>query len=356
MSQKRIKVLIIDDSALVRNILEKGLSLDPTLDIVGSAPDVYIGRDKIIELNPDVVTLDIEMPKMDGLEFLKRLMPQYPIPVVVVSSLTQRGKEITLKALEYGAIDFVPKPSSDVASGLSSMLLELRTKIKIASYANISHWKIGHINSDKFRIKYNPTSLSESTDKVIAIGSSTGGTEALRKILPMFPANTPGIVIAQHMPSGFTNAFAKSLNEACSMEVKEAENDDRVRLGRILIAPGDFHLTVFRSGGYYQAKLLKTDKVNGHRPSVDVLMHSVAKYVGKNAVGIMLTGMGGDGAKGMKDMKDQGAYNVAQDENTSVIYGMPKVAVDHGGVNKILPLNDIPENILNYLSKLKCEV
>ncbi len=345
---KKIKVLIIDDSALVRDILTKGLSQDPTLEIVGASPDAFTGRDKIIETRPDVLTLDIEMPRMDGLEFLKRLLPQYPIPVVIVSSLTQKGKEITIQALEAGAVDFVSKPTSDIVQGLSGMLMELRTKIKIAASANVSHWK--DKKEPNFNNHLRGRALSESTDKVIAIGASTGGTEALRTIIPGLPIDIPGIVIVQHMPPGFTKMFADRLNSLSLLQIKEAESGDRIRMGRVLIAPGDHHVKVVRSGGYYQVVCQKGEKVNGHCPSVDVLMNSVAQSVGKNAYGIMLTGMGSDGAKGMLAMKQAGAYNIAQDEASSIVYGMPKCANDLGGADAVVSLEKIFSHLIERMN------
>lgn len=350
---KRIRVLIVDDSALVRDILSKGLSADPGIEVVGTAPDVYVARNLIVELRPDVLTLDIEMPRMDGIEFLKRLMPQYPIPVVVVSSLTQRGKEITMQALEAGAVDFVPKPATDVARGLNDMMLELRTKIKISSNANVAHWKNKRFeNLDKHKSNTNKA-LAESTDKVIAIGASTGGTEAIKKVISDLPPATPGIVIVQHMPAGFTKTFAERLNESAMMQVKEAENGDRVVTGRILIAPGDFHMKVLRKGGHYVIELNQQEKVSGHRPSVDVLFNSVATSVGSNAYGVILTGMGADGAVGLKAMKDAGARTIGQDEYSCVVYGMPKVAMEMGGVEKQLRLDRISTELINLVNKDK---
>ncbi|TAE30950.1 MAG: chemotaxis response regulator protein-glutamate methylesterase [Candidatus Kapaibacterium sp.] len=372
---KKIRVLIVDDSALVRDILSQGLGADPNIEVVGVAPDPFVARDKIVELRPDVLTLDVEMPRMDGVEFLRRLMPQFPLPVVMVSSLTQRGKEITMQALEAGAVDFVAKPTSNVAQGLQGMMMELRTKVKIASTANVSHWKskreelfnsvragagaitgasagaasssgagagLGGATTTPLKAK----ALAESTDKVIAIGASTGGTEAIRRLVREFPATTPGVVVVQHMPQGFTKTFADRLNEECAMEVKEAANGDRVVTGRILVAPGDMHLKVVRSGGRYEIVLSQEDKVNGHRPSVDVMMKSVAEYVGANACGVILTGMGNDGAQGLKAMRDAGAKTIGQDEATSVVFGMPKVAQEVGAVQTVLPLPKIGAAIL----------
>lgn len=347
---KKIKVLIIDDSALVRDILNKGLSADSMFEVVGSAPDVFVARDMIVNLKPDVLTLDIEMPRMDGIEFLQRLMPQYPIPVVVVSSLTQRGRYITLQALEAGAVDYVPKPTSDVARGLKEMMLELRTKIKIASTANVSHWKNKRFDKPRQFNSRGLKALAESTDKVIAIGASTGGTEAIRKIISELPPTMPGIVIVQHMPAGFTKTFADRLNELSLLQVKEAVTGDRVMNGRVLIAPGDFHMKVIRSGGYYQVVCQSGDKVNGHRPSVDVLMHSVAESVASNAYGVILTGMGNDGANGLKEMRNAGAKTIGQDESSSIVYGMPKVAMEIGAVEQQYPLEDITENLIRIVS------
>lgn len=348
LNDKKVKVLIVDDSALVRNILKQGLSADPGLEVVGTAQDVYVARDLIVEKKPDVLTLDIEMPRMDGLEFLRKLMPQFPLPVVVVSSLTQKGKYITIQALELGAVDFVPKPASDIARGLESMMFELRTKIKIASTANVAHWKNKRIESAQNK-KNKASSLAESTDKVIALGASTGGTEAIKKVIENLPSTTPGIVIVQHMPKLFTKSFADRLNEISYMHVKEAEDGDRIRTGNVLIAPGDFHLKVVRSGGQYVVKLNSGEKVNGHRPAVDIMMNSVAENVGGNAFGILLTGMGSDGAKGLKAMKDAGAKTIGQDQLTSVVYGMPKVAYEIGAVDFQLALEQIPVKLLQLI-------
>ncbi len=348
MNEKRIKVLIIDDSALVREILSKGLALDKELEIVGTASDPFIARDKIIELKPDVLTLDVEMPRMDGVEFLKKLMPQYPLPVVIVSALTKKGARITLEAFEAGAVEVVTKPSSDVARGLTAMLNDLRAKIKIAAGTNVSAWKINKKPSAV--IKADSKALAESTDKVIAIGASTGGTEAIRKILKTFPASMPGVIIVQHMPAGFTAHFAESLNANCAMEVKEAVHGDRIMPGRVLVAPGgEKQCRVLRSGGIYIADLKQGEKVCGHCPSVEVMFESVAKYAGANAIGIILTGMGSDGAGGMLMMRQAGARTIAQDEQSSVVFGMPKVAYERGGAEKLVPLSDITQRVISIL-------
>jgi len=290
------------------------------------------------------------MPRMDGVEFLRKLMPQYPLPTVMVSALTERGKQITLEALEAGAVDFVTKPKADVKAGLSGMLMELRTKVKIASTANVSHWKHRRAGLGPAR-PLSRRALSESTDKVIVIGASTGGTEAIREIVTRFPSNTPGVVIVQHMPVGFTKLFAERMNGLCAMEVKEAEDNDRIMTGRVLIAPGDRHLRVVRRGGQYHAAVGGDELTCGHCPSVEVLMRSAAESVGRNAIGVMLTGMGRDGATGMKAMRDAGARCLAQDEATSVVFGMPKEAHAAGGAERLVPLGRIAEEVLGLLTE-----
>jgi two-component system, chemotaxis family, protein-glutamate methylesterase/glutaminase len=278
-------------------------------------------------------------------------MPQYPLPVVMVSSLTRTGKQITLDCLEAGAVDFVAKPTSNIVQNLNTMLYELRTKVKIASTVNVSHWKNRRTSLPGRGLAPPPKALAESTDKVIVIGASTGGTEAIKKVITEFPSNMPGVVIVQHMPAGFTKMFADRLNQLCTMEVKEAETGDRVMTGRILIAPGGLHMRVKRSGGIYQVSCDDGELVSGHRPSVDVLMQSVSEQVGANAIGIMLTGMGADGANGMLAMRNSGARNVAQDESSSVVFGMPKVAYERGGAERLLPLKNIASATIKLLSE-----
>lgn len=345
----KIRVLVVDDSALVREILKKGLSQDPEIEVVGTASNPYQARDKIVQLKPDVLTLDIEMPRMDGVEFLQHLMPQYPLPVVVVSALTQKGAALTIAALEAGAVEVVPKPRLDIARGLNEMMRELREKVKIAAATNVQAWKRVKKKVQVTDRIYNQA-LAESTDKVIAIGASTGGTEAIRYILPALPPTTPGVVVVQHMPPGFTSHFAKSLDAVCEMEVKEAETGDRVMPGRVLIAPGDRQMRVTRSGGIYKVLCETGEKVCGHCPSVEVLFQSVAQYVGPNAVGVMLTGMGHDGAEGMLALRRAGGRTIAQDEETSVVFGMPKAALERGGVEFLLPLDEIPGAILDLFA------
>jgi two-component system chemotaxis response regulator CheB len=348
MDKRVIKVLIVDDSALVRSVLSRGLAMDEGIEVVGTASDPYGARDKLVTLKPDVMTLDVEMPRMDGLDFLRRLMPQFPIPVIMVSALTEKGKQITLDALDAGAVDFVSKPKADVERGLSQMILELRTKVKIASTANLSHIKAIDRSGSESAITAT-SSLAETTDKVIAIGASTGGTEAIREILEHMPSMSPGIVIVQHMPPGFTNLFAVRMNEIANMKVKEAEHDDRVMPGQVLIAPGGSHMRVIRRGGVYRVSIDSGPHINGHCPSVEVLFESVAKYVGANAVGVMLTGMGADGADAMLSMRNAGARCLAQDEATSVVFGMPCEAYVRGGAECLVPLPNIPSKVFELL-------
>ena len=352
MIGKKIKVLVIDDSALAREIIAGGLSKDPEIEVIGRAMDVYSARDKIVFLKPDVLTLDVEMPRMDGVEFLKRLMPQYPLPVVMVSSMTTPGAKVTLEALDSGAVDFVLKPSKNIGVGLSQMMAELIEKVKIASKVDVSHWK----SLAEFKLpgaRLSSKILEGTTDKIIAIGASTGGTVAITRIIERFPVDMPGTVIVQHMPPGFTKMFADKLNETCKVEVKEARNDDRVIRGRVLIAPGDFHMRVNRSGGQYLVTCNQGEKVNGHCPSVEVLFDSVADNVGSNAVGVMLTGMGKDGADAMLRMRNAGARTLAQDKESSVVFGMPNEAFLCGGAEKLVGLNDIPDEIIKFLEEIK---
>jgi len=347
---KKVKLLIVDDSALVRQILTQGLSQDPEIEVVGVASDPYVARDKIVKLRPDVLTLDVEMPRMDGVQFLRRLMPQYPLPVLMVSSLTERGKQITVEALEAGAVDFVTKPSSNVNRDLQRMMSELRQKVKIVSTANVSSWKDSSFRTRKIK-HCESSALANSTDKVIAIGASTGGTEAIKMILQQLPADMPGVVIVQHMPPGFTRMFAERLNQQTSLTVKEAQTGDRIMQGTVLIAPGDYHMKVLRSGGQYRVDITSGEKVCGHRPSVEILFNSVAASVGANAIGVILTGMGQDGAEGLLKMRHAGAQTIAQDEKTSVVYGMPKVAYEKGGVCDVVPIDRIAGRIISMLSE-----
>ena len=346
----RIKVLIIDDSAVVREILSTGLGNDPELEVVGTARDVFRAREIILARSPDVLTLDVEMPRMDGLVFLKKLMPQYPIPVIMVSSLTGPGAAMTLEAFQYGAVEVVNKPSSNLRDGLGAMVEDLRQKVKAAALVDVSRWR-----NDKWAEsipKVPAGALARSTDKVVAIGASTGGTVALRAILMALPADMAGTVIVQHMPPVFTRLFAEKLNEECQVQVKEAEDGDRISQGKVLVAPGGFHTTVIRSGGEYQVRVRPGERVNGHAPSVDVMFDSVAQNVGANAVGVVLTGMGRDGASGLLKMRQSGARTLSQDEASSLIYGMPMEAWALGGSEKQVSLGQVPSEVLGILRRM----
>jgi two-component system, chemotaxis family, protein-glutamate methylesterase/glutaminase len=340
----KIKVLIVDDSALVREVFSRELSNDPGIEVVGAVPDPFVARDEILRLKPDVITLDIEMPRMDGLTFLRKLMKHHPIPVVVISSLTQKGGEMALEAMALGAVDVMCKPGSSYSVG--DLAMEIRDKVKAAARA-----PVGLALADKRPPPQARLSLAKTTHKIVAIGASTGGTQALEYILTSLPPNSPGIIIVQHMPEHFTRSFADRLQTLCAMEVKEAEDGDTITPGRAIIAAGNFHLLLDRSGAVYQARVKSGPVVSRHRPSVDILFRSVARYAGRNAVGVILTGMGSDGAGGMKEMKEAGAVNIAQDEASCVVYGMPKEAVSRGGVDHILPLREIPAKILELAGR-----
>ncbi len=341
------RVLVVDDSALVREALRRGLCADPTIEVVGTAGDPYEARDMLVQLRPDVMTLDVEMPRMDGIEFLRRLMPRFPIPVVMVSSRTTRGAETTLQALAAGAIDFVTKPSTSRGGGLEAMMSELRTKVKIASMANMSVWKQRGESLPPSVMR--GRELAAAKDKLIALGASTGGTDATKRVLARLPTSSPGVVIVQHMPAGFTGMYANSLNEMFPLHIKEAAHHDRVLPGHVLIAPGDRQLRVVRSGGEYLVELGGRNPVGGHCPAVDVMMDSVAEHAGANASGIILTGMGRDGAQGLLAMRTAGAGTVAQDQATSVVYGMPRAARDNGAAMAVLPLDSIADWAVAHL-------
>ncbi|MBN2809008.1 MAG: chemotaxis response regulator protein-glutamate methylesterase, partial [Deltaproteobacteria bacterium] len=308
----------------------------------GTAPDPYVARDKIVALRPDVITLDIEMPRMDGLTFLRKLMKHYPLPVIIVSSLTRKGGKVALEAMESGAVEVLAKPGE--AYSVGDMGQQLAEKIRAASLIDVAE-RARKIDLSKFTGQ-RLAALSQTTNKVIAVGSSTGGTEALKAFLTRLPVNAPGIVMVQHMPANFTNAFAERLNELCQIEVKEAEDGDVVRPGRALLAPGNFHMVMRRSGARYLVNVKSGPMIHYQRPAVDPLFRSVARYVGANAIGVILTGMGSDGAKGMREMKDAGAVTFAQDEASCVVYGMPKEAVKAGGVDHIVSLDKMAERVL----------
>lgn len=343
-----IKVLVVDDSATARAILVDILESDPEITSVDTAPDAYIARDKIIKNKPDVVCLDVEMPRMDGITFLRKLMKHMPLPVVMVSSLTQKGAKTTLDALESGAVDFIGKPHSNIYEGSSEIKDELLEKVKNASYARVTKKtapaEIKHLN---YQAKL------ETTQKLIAIGSSTGGVEALKEFLVQFPRNSPGMIIVQHMPSDFTKQFAKRLDGICDVDVKEAENGDTISQGMVLIAPGDLHMVLRRSGHRYYVQLGAGEKVSGHRPSVDVMFNSVSKAAGANAIGVILTGMGSDGAKGLLNMRKNGSMTFGQNKQSSTVYGMPKVAYENGAVIEQGSLEILPSKVLKHLEKIE---
>ncbi len=345
MMERRIRVLIVDDSPLVRQVLAQGLALDPGLEVVPPAADPYEARDRIQAYRPDVMTLDVEMPKMDGLKFLRRLMPQHPMPVVMVSSLTEKGKQITLDCLEAGAVDFVHKPSA-TQSEVNIMLGELRAKIKIAACANVSHWKDRREQLSAHFGRPAAASFPDAARRVIAIGAATGGTEAIKAVLTRLPAAMPGIVIVQHMPAGFTQMFAERLNQLCAMSVKEARSGDRIVPGQVLVAPGGLQMRVARVDGQLLVTCTEGPTVSGHCPSVDVLLQSVARAAGAEATGAVLTGMGADGADGLLAMRQAGARTLAQDEASSVVFGMPRVAFERGGAERLLPLDQIGPALL----------
>ena len=342
----RIKVLIIDDSALVRSLMTAIIDSQPDMHAVGAAPNPLVAREMIRALDPDVLTLDVEMPKMDGIEFLDRLMRLRPMPVLMVSSLTERGAEVTMKALELGAVDFVTKPRIGIAEGLSGSAGDIADKIRIAARARVRRKAPPGADAPRKPIERSGYS---GTEKLILVGSSTGGTEALREMLLDFPPDCPGTLITQHMPAGFTKSFADRLDSLCRISVKEAEHGERVLPGHAYIAPGDRHLSVSRSGANYVTQLSDEPPVNRHRPSVEVLFRSGARCVGANAFGIMLTGMGKDGAQAMLELRQSGAWNIAQDEASCVVFGMPREAIALGAVQEVLPLGEIAGQVFKRL-------
>lgn len=347
---KKISVLVIDDSALVRKLLTEIINTRPDMEVIGAALDPIVAREMIRTLNPDVLTLDVEMPKMDGLEFLEKLMRLRPMPVVMVSTLTERGSETTFRALELGAVDFVAKPKMDIHHGLEAYADEITGKIRTASMARVRRLEpaVGNGAANENVVQM-PRYHGISTEKLIIIGASTGGTEAIKDVLVHLPPDCPGILITQHMPEGFTRSFAERLDRLCKIRVREAEGGERVLPGHAYIAPGHSHLLLKRSGANYVTELSQADPVNRHRPSVDVLFQSAAQCAGKNAVGMILTGMGKDGAAGMLDMHHAGAYTLAQDETSCVVFGMPKEAITLGAIDEVVPLQDMARRVLARL-------
>ncbi len=349
---KKIRTLIVDDSAVVRQALSAILNSDPEIEVMGTASDPYIAAKRIQQEVPDVITLDIEMPRMDGLTFLRKIMTQHPIPVVIISSVSQRGSDNAIRALEYGAIEIITKPALNTKQFIEESKIRLCDVVKAAALSKVPRRVIPQIrvqpklSADVVIPQTTNYKTLTTTEIVISVGASTGGTEALRVFLEAMPLDCPGIVIVQHMPEMFTRSFANRLNDLCKITVKEAENGDSVLRGHALIAPGNKHTLLKRSGARYYVEVKDGPLVNRHRPSVDVLFRSTARYAGRNAIGIIMTGMGDDGARGMLEMKEAGARTIAQDENSCVVYGMPKEAVKLGGVDKILPLDQIAPSIV----------
>lgn len=345
---KKIRVLIVDDSAFFSELISRGISTDPAIEVVATAVDPFDARDKILKYEPDVMTCDIEMPRMNGLEFIQRLMPQYPLPVVVISA----ASDAVFSAMNAGAVDFVSKPDTGALADVEHFIKELIIKIKIAATVNMSLLNSSRSRSGAVNARSNTGSFGKNTGTgtdIIAIGASTGGTEAICSVLKALPENIPGIVIVQHIPPVFSRMFAERLDNSTRLSVKEAATGDCVERGRVLIAPGDAHMKVVRMGGRLKTEVFHGEKVNGHCPSVDILFESVAKVCGKRAVGLILTGMGYDGAKGLLSMRTKGARTIGQDERSSVVYGMPKVAFNIGAVEKQAPLSDIPRTLMSMV-------
>lgn len=358
----KIRVLVVDDSALVRQILCDVLASDPAIEVVGSAGDAHIAREKIKKFNPDVLTLDVEMPKMDGLTFLANLMRLRPMPVVMVSSLTERGADITLDALAMGAVDYLPKPRVDIAATLRDYGDELIAKVKTAARANVRALDSRRMESLRTRSEAAASTTGDApqsqprrmrtTDRIVAIGASTGGTEAIKEVLCYLPPDSPGVLIAQHIPPAFSASFARRMNDVSPLTVCEAQDGQQVLAGHVYIAPGDYHLRLMRDGARYICKVVQDAPVNRHRPSVDVLFRSVAQNAGQNAIGVLLTGMGRDGARGLKAMREAGARTMAQDEHTSVVWGMPGEAISIGATEDVLPIEAIAPRIVQVVAAM----
>jgi len=351
--QKKIKVLVVDDSAVVRQVMKEILESDPAIEVIDTAGDPFIAAEKIKKEVPDVITLDVEMPRMDGITFLQKIMTQHPIPVVMCSSLTEVGADTTLRALEYGAVDIITKPKMGIQQFIEESQIRICDSVKAAAQARVISIPMKNrikpsvrLTADAIMPRPAGNAMLRTTEKIVAVGASTGGTEALRIFLEAIPHDCPGIVIVQHMPENFTKAFATRLNGLCDIEVKEAEDNDTIIRGRALIAPGNKHLLIKRSGARYYVEVKEGPLVSRHRPSVDVLFRSAAQFAGANTVGVIMTGMGDDGARGMLEMKEAGAYNIAQDEKSCVVFGMPNEAIKIGAVDKILPLDAIAEAVL----------
>lgn len=340
-----IKVLVVDDSALIRSLLSEIVKSESDMFLVGAAADAYAARELVNQYAPDVITLDVEMPKVDGLTFLEKLMKARPTPVIMISSLTEQGADVTMRALELGAVDFLPKPKLDIAKGIEQYRIEIVEKIRSAANAKIKPKAKGsHATPADLKFK--------TTEKIIAIGASTGGTEAIKEVLIQLPVDCPGVVITQHMPPGFTTSFANRLDSICRIKVIEAKGGERIVPGHAYLAPGAMHLRVIRSGADYRVELDDGPRVSGHKPSVDVMFQSVAEAVGANALAVILTGMGKDGAFGIRSIAQQGGYTIAQDEETSLIFGMPQEAIKTGAVKKVVPLDKVSQHLIDVLNQM----
>ncbi len=357
--KNKLKVLVVDDSAVVRQNLAEIIDSDPLLEVMGTAADPYIAAKKIMKEKPDVITLDVEMPRMDGITFLKKIMSQHPMPVVIISSLTEKGTRTAIKALEYGATEIITKPKMDSKQFIHEAKIRICDAVKAAAVAKLGRKRQlppqievqPKYTADAIIPKVATRSMAETTDIVVAVGASTGGTEAIAKLLKDLPPDSPGMIIVQHMPEQFTRSFAERLNETCDVTVKEAKSGVSVIRGHVLIAPGNYHTLLKRSGARYYIEVKEGPLVNRHRPSVDVLFRSVARYAGRNSIGVILTGMGDDGARGLLEMKQAGAHTIAQDEKTSVVFGMPKEAIDLDAADKVLPLQNIHSHLISRVRR-----
>lgn len=348
----KTRVLIVDDSSVIRTLLSKILSSDPEIEVVGSATDPYMARELLVKLKPDVMTLDIEMPRMDGITFLEKVMTHFPVRTIIISSLSTKGAESSLRALEVGAVDVMAKPAIDVTRSLMEMSRDLVARIKTVAKARLpERLPAGRAAPRPALPNRNTQALAKTTHQILAIASSTGGTEALKRVLPFLPPDLPGTLIVQHMPPVFTKTYADALQSLCPFEVKEACDGDRVHPGRVLIAPGNYHMELTRQGAYYYVKLHQEAPLHGVRPAADYLMRSVAKFAGSNAMGVVLTGMGRDGAEGLLEMKKEGSFNIAQDENSCVVFGMPKEAISLGAIHTVLPLDQIAGALTEQFKK-----
>jgi two-component system chemotaxis response regulator CheB len=343
-SPRPVRVLIVDDSAVVRQLLTRDLAKDPGIAVIGTAPDPYVAREKIAELRPDVITLDVEMPRMDGITFLRKLMQHFPMPVIVLSSLTASGTQTAIEAMAAGAVEVLCKPGG--AYTVENLAPLLAQKIKVAARARVRASSLGGTAKPQ-------AAMTSTTEKILAIGASTGGVQALTEVITQFPANAPGTVIVQHMPAKFTKSFAERLDSMCDVEVKEAVDGDGVVPGRVLIAPGDFHMLLRRSGARYFVEVKQGPEVHHQRPSVEIMFNSVAKYAGANAAGAILTGMGADGAQGLLAMRKAGAHTLAQDEATCVVFGMPQEAIKCGGAERVVPLSDVARTLIQFAQQME---